>query len=140
MYCSTFKYRVKDIWSHRFRPRADLAVIRLPQISTLVWVEVQDSILSEGQWKEKIQWSSKMSEELFVVITPNLINDLSAIRDIMKGYCKKSRLFIADPRAKTLVSVSPDGTKAQIEFDSVGKILERRVKDKLNAYFRVGST
>ena len=134
IYCSSFEYRVKDVWSHRFRPRADLAVVKLPQIMTLIWVEVQDTRLSNDQWDEKIEWSSRMCEKLMVVITPNLLQDLPMIKNILNNYNREHELFIADPKLNKLFRISPDGGKMQINVGKNGKIHEMKIRNKLSNF------
>jgi len=136
IYCSSFEYRVKDVWSHRFRPRADLAVVKLPEIMTLIWVEVQDTRLSKDQWEEKIEWASRMCEKLLVVITPNLLQDLSMIQGLLNYYKKEHQLFVADPKLNSLLRLNASGAKIKIEIDKNGKILEKNIKNKLNNFFR----
>lgn len=136
IYCSSFEYRVKDVWSHRFRPRADLAVVKLPEIITLIWVEVQDTKLSRDQWDEKIEWASRMCENLLVVITPNLVQDLSMIKDLLNSYKKEHQLFVADPKTDKLFRLTNRGEKMQIEIDESGKTLEKKIKNRLDNFLR----
>jgi hypothetical protein len=132
IFCSSWEYRVKDVWTHRYRPKADLAVVKLPEIKTIIWVEVQDTKLSEKSWAEKIQWSVKMCEELFVVITSNLIKDLNLIKKLLSHHSRPHKIFVFEPRSQKLFRITSDGKWKIIEINS--KITEKEVQHKLNKY------
>ena len=132
IFCSSWEYRLKDVWSHRFRPRADLAVVKLPEIMTLIWVEVQDTKLSEDLWGEKIKWSAKMCEELFVVVTMNLIKDLNVIRKLLNFFAPKHKLFVVDSGSQELFRIASNGKWLAISIND--KIIEKESKHKLDKY------
>lgn len=121
--------------------RADLAAIEFipPHIRIKIWVEVQETRLSLKGWIKKLEniRESYNIDELWVVITQNLEDDLLHIWDATHRTFSNFKFFLANTISRKIYQVQVSDRKIKIMelFIKEGKIIRReKLRPTLNQF------
>ena len=122
------------------RARADLAlIIEKPPIALVeIWVEVQDTRLSEKGWKNKLLRISERFKpgDIYIAITENLSSDIFSILDVVSKYLKKYKFFLVDTRKEMIYNfVLKNGIETYKIKISKSKILKKKLEISLDRFF-----
>jgi len=123
------------------RARSDLAVIieKHPLAEVAIWVEIQDTKLSEIGWRKKL---AKVAETFrpkstYVVITENLSSDSLHILNTVSKILSKYDFYLVDTK-KTLIYNLVWGKKVELYRIEVknSEIRKRRIEVSLEHFLR----
>ena len=128
---------------YKARARADLAAIKVvpPHIRIKIWVEVQETRLSSEDWIKKLEniRDSYNINELWMVITQNLGDDLLHIWDATRHTFSNFRFFLANTISRKIYQVQVSDGKIELTelFVKEGKIIRHeKVLPTLNQFLK----
>ena len=125
---------IKTKWTYRRGPKANLAVLGEP-LRTSLWVEIQETRLSNGEWKRKLKRVSKFSDKISVVLTQNTIRDYEKVRRIISELGIRYEFLFFDTQMQKLYEILPSGEKIEIRLKD-GKIQRVQVAERINKYMK----
>lgn len=123
------------------KARADIALVsESPPIAKVdIWVEIQDTNLSETSWRKKLSTIAETfnPENFYVAITENLSSDLFSILDIVSDVLDNFTFFLIDTKKKSIYSFAwIDGIEVYKIHVENNRIVRKKLEITLDSFLK----
>lgn len=123
------------------RARADLAlIIEKPPVAVIeIWVEIQDTKLTEAGWKKKLRKIVEIfnPNDIYVAITENLSTELFSIIDVVSKILDKYGFFLIDTRKELIYDFCwREEMKVHKIYFEKGEMIKKKIEISLDRFLR----